>query len=600
MTQASASWCSPRALGLSDHYHCKRRQQQQQPEHRRSRWLHRQQKSTKKSRKQVAAMSDAMEGNGIASVDKPASLRPSDAAAGSRPPRPPPSKTQTERRAVSAVDVESTGSSTAEPGAAEPGTCDTASDSVRSRPASLSLSFRPSMQQLLPSFLSLPRSLHRSSTPTSNHGHGPPSVSEMSQGRSSTSTSLLGDTNQEWGYPTWIERELTRHPSSHDDYDEHSTPPRAMDDSVLQLGRSGSDTDQVLPATPKVRDRRSMTSLLHNFRISRLLSEASLSTIPMHSSSYAPEARPQRTTASTLRASDIKLLVCLGDSLLTGLCVTAHPSKVKNKVLATLAKAGSTSLILPWMVSGEHRHNTCISGGGHGVVSVGRLLKVFSPDIIGLTQHKTPLFSRGAGFNFARTGSTVDNLADQVVRFVTKLRQPEYRFLENEWKVVFIWIGANDVFTSKTGTIARTFEAKLVKALQSLKSLISKALVCIVTLPDLSKAHVATTEKQRDLIAQNSRIVNERIRQAVSNYMWNDTAEFRVVLQPIPADEISEEQYDKFVSRLDGVHPNFLAQQLFAKCIWNNMFLPAELKMTHFKELIQAPWFKPSSLDYLS
>ncbi|KAL2914078.1 Lysophospholipase 1 [Polyrhizophydium stewartii] len=340
-----------------------------------------------------------------------------------------------------------------------------------------------------------------------------------------------------------------------------------------------------------------MTSVLQGFRISRILSEATLSTIPLYAD--AGEHAPARKTASTLSARDVKLLVCLGDSLLTGLCVTAHPGSVKNKVLAALASRPTHSLIVPWMISGEHRNNTCISGGGDGVVSVGRLLKVFSPAIVGLTQHKTYLFSRGSGFNFARSGSTVDGLVEQVHRFVSKLRRPEFCILENHWKLIYIWIGANDVFSRPIDEISRTFEANLVKALQTLRTLVPRAFTCVLTMPNLSRAHVVNTEKRRDLIARKTKLVNDLIRKVVAEYAWNDSEEFRVALQPIPDDEITEDQYGQFISELDGIHPNYLAQQLFAKCIWNNLWLPPERKLTRLADIIQAPWAKPEPSQYI-
>ncbi|KAH6574251.1 hypothetical protein BASA50_007614 [Batrachochytrium salamandrivorans] len=426
-------------------------------------------------------------------------------------------------------------------------------------------------------------------------------------GRSYTVNSLLGNSRQAWGYPDWIERALE--PGSPTSIQSERPPSVASLPSPLHTAVEHASDEGGSECTepPKITFRRSIASIMQGFRISRVLTEVSLSTMPLRPATEALESNSNSalstagTTVNNLRACDIKLLVCLGDSLLTGLCVTAHPSNLKNKLLATLSSSSTRAPIVPWMVSGEHRNNTCISGGGEGVVSVGRLLKVFSPTIVGLTQHKTYLFSRGSGFNFARTGSTVDNLTEQVHRYVNKLRRPEYSILENKWKLIFIWIGANNVFITKSDTIAATFEADLVRALQVLKSLVSHAYVCVLTLPDLSRAHIAvSTEKRRALITSKTMLVNLCIRRAVSNYVWNDTDSFKVVLQPLPVDVIEEDQYSSFISELDRVHPNFLAQQLFAKCIWNNLWLPPDQKLFHLADVIESPWAKPLPDDRLA
>eukprot|EP00842_Homolaphlyctis_polyrhiza_P004474 jgi/Hompol1/5027/HPOL_000562-RA len=199
----------------------------------------------------------------------------------------------------------------------------------------------------------------------------------------------------------------------------------------------------------------------------------------------------------------------------------------------------------------------------------------------------------------AQSGSTVSKLAEQVHRFVDKLHSPQFRYLEPEWKLVFIWIGANDVFMSKTRVISASFESDLVNAISKLKALVSKAFVCLLTLPDLTRAHVINTEQRRRLIDRKSQLVNTAIYNAASRYGWNDSKDFKVVVQPIPSDALTPAQHAMFVSELDGIHPNIVAQQLFAKCIWNNLWLPPLQKMTSISSVVDAPWKKPGPHEYL-
>ncbi|KAL5037226.1 hypothetical protein BDV3_006751 [Batrachochytrium dendrobatidis] len=434
----------------------------------------------------------------------------------------------------------------------------------------------------------------------------------MPLSRTLTTSSLLGDSKQAWGYPSWIESALK--PSTSPTIALDRSPSSASLSRLSQASATHDSDDNYTPAArsnsvdhSKLILRKSVTNMMQGIRFSRVLTEVNLSTTstqPKDQSlthDYRANGASAIKTVNNLNARDIKLLVCMGDSLLTGLCVTAHPANFKNKILAAISLKGSHKQIVPWMVSGEHRNNTCISGGGEGVVSVGRLLKVFSPGIVGLTLHKTYLFSRGSGFNFARTGSKVESIDEQVLRFVNKLRRPAFCALESEWKLIFIWIGANDVFSTSSDKIADNFEPKLVGALQTLKSLISRAYVCVLTLPALDKAHKLINSKKRHaLITARCNLVNSCIRRAVSNYEWNDTDTFKVILQPIPADEIENEQHQSFISELDHIHPNYLAQQLFAKCIWNNLWLPPNQKLYKIADVVEALWAKPSPDDILA
>jgi GDSL-like Lipase/Acylhydrolase len=363
---------------------------------------------------------------------------------------------------------------------------------------------------------------------------------------SNPSEVYLGDQNQAWGYPKWIDEQ----------------------------------------------DEESQNKTLFNFMSNISLYDTSQLLHQVELSTKAHSAEAKEVTSFTLRPSDIACLVCFGDSLLAGLCAISNPSSLKNRFLAAITSLGASNMI-SWILSAEHRQNTCISGGRRGVVSVGRLLKYYSPNLIGLNTEKTYLFSKGSEFNFSRTGSSSDSLRDQVQMYLKKLRKPMYHHLHSEWKLVYIWIGANDVFKRKKESIGKTFEANLVAAIQAL-SLISKTFVCLVTLPDLSHVKVHTQSKNE--IQLKCVLVNEIVHRVAEGYEWNSNT-FRVVLQPIPFDSIYEEERSQFVSSLDMMHPSLLMQQLFAKCLWDNLFLKPDNKLTTKNDIVEAEWFKPQDSD---
>ncbi|RKO85764.1 SGNH hydrolase-type esterase domain-containing protein [Blyttiomyces helicus] len=264
-------------------------------------------------------------------------------------------------------------------------------------------------------------------------------------------------------------------------------------------------------------------------------------------------------------------------------------------MISGLGKLGTPWL--PWILSGEHRHNTCISGGAKDTISVGRLLRSYSPDLAGLNYYKTRVMSSGSGFNFARSGSTVDALTDQVTALVNKLARPEYAHLAQKWKMVVIWIGGNDLFVRDSATITETFPAALVRALRRLKALVPNCFVSLLTLPDLSNARPGALPAEIESTRRRGRLVNTLIRSTVADYHW-DCDTFRVVVQPIPEEDIGAAEYKGFKSMVDGLHPNVLAHQLFAKAVWTNLFRAEGEKLTTYEDVIMSEWVRPGPDTY--
>lgn len=295
-------------------------------------------------------------------------------------------------------------------------------------------------------------------------------------------------------------------------------------------------------------------------------------------------------TITTLMPSDIKILACFGDSLLSGLTLTAKPKSMKNLVLNSMARNG-IPVIFPWLISAEHRHNNCITGGSNSLISVGRLLRCFSEKLT-LDTHSTRLFSTGEGFNFAMSGSSIEHLKRQVLRFVKKLERTEFASMHTEWKLIFVWIGANDVATKTMQQISRSFESKLVASIKILKAKVSKAFVYIMTLPNINAIPKYTNAFTAE-IREKTELVNKIIHRVVSEYNWNDEAHFRVALQPIPQDIAPAEDMSNYLSHIDMIHPNLFTQQLFAKCIWNNLFAPDGSKVLNTETIMSSEWFNP-------
>jgi lysophospholipase L1-like esterase len=288
--------------------------------------------------------------------------------------------------------------------------------------------------------------------------------------------------------------------------------------------------------------------------------------------------------------ADVHLISCLGDSLLTGLGVTAHPSKFKHKILSFFGSSRG-AMVLKWFCSGEYRQNTCICGGSTKVVSIGRLLQYYSPTIIGLNYKSTMLFSTGARFNFATTGATTSQLCNQTLRLIKKLQKSKYKIVNDQWKMVFIWIGGNDVFTKSTKQLQESYERDILAAIQMLRDQLQKVLVYLLPLPDLS--HLQYTLKRPELskIEYKTMILNDIVKKIVRDYQ-NDSL-FVVKVVGIPMGRIPSASQKDLISSIDNIHPSFMAQQLFAKAIWNNLFLEPAEQLSSLKAVTEASWIQP-------
>ncbi|KAJ3305332.1 hypothetical protein HDV03_001625 [Kappamyces sp. JEL0829] len=392
--------------------------------------------------------------------------------------------------------------------------------------------------------------------------------------------SLKGNQGFPWGYPHWLPTESLQKKS----LDETTVGSRSkylVNFSSLFRPKTdkGGKTGHAAPGKTALTLSETLVSL------------DSVESIEVPSSQHQP-------TVDTLLPHDIGLVACVGDSLLTGLGVSSQPYSRKNQFLTMMGNSFHATLMLNWAVSGEHRHNTCITGGSEGVVSMARLLQVYSPSIQGLSLKKTPLFSKGDAWNLARTGATVKDISGQVQALIRKL-QASPALLHDTWKLLFVWIGANDAFSKSMAAIERDFKKQLLQALLLLKAHVPKAFVVLLPLPSLS--HLigdVSPEKAMDIKTKTEKI-NSIVADICQSYNWKTGPDFKLVLEPIPSEDISTSpeyssiQAEDMISPLDNIHPSYIANQLFCKCIWNNLFLGPGEKMNRLRDVVEAQWAHP-------
>lgn len=210
---------------------------------------------------------------------------------------------------------------------------------------------------------------------------------------------------------------------------------------------------------------------------------AHLGVFPQYWPDYCPPVQTPKvhgTTVHNLLPSDIKLVAAIGDSLTAG--------------NGALAKTAFGLLI-------EYRGRSFSMGGDGGgrgwedddVVTFPNLLRHFSKDLEGDSIYKGAHDSKYARFNHAIPGSTAYDLKAQAQTLVQHLKsEPEMVDFENDWKVITIFVGGNDLcdYHMKPGLFEpQNFTQSLQEALDVLHAEVPRVFVNLVETIDVSVLH---------------------------------------------------------------------------------------------------------------
>lgn len=277
---------------------------------------------------------------------------------------------------------------------------------------------------------------------------------------------------------------------------------------------------------------------------------------------------PEATEVTKLRFGNIKVVMAMGDSMTAAFGAEALPV--------------------------EYRGISYSTGGDQNATTIAKYLQHYNPDLDGMG-YKTsiPLTPYCSGLNCAVSGAVVEDLPSQLEHLTNHLKSKTYEKYQDEWKLLTIFIGANNACGCKSeSNSADNFEKNLRTALTYTHGNLTKTFVSVMTLFNISGVwDLAQTAKYCETVVPvlhecsclesnaTDRLhmdelaieYNKRTFKVAEEFYKLNDPNFTVVVQPAVDSFRIGDYSQNFLSDVDCFHPSLCAHQGFAYALWNNM-----------------------------
>jgi phospholipase B1 len=175
------------------------------------------------------------------------------------------------------------------------------------------------------------------------------------------------------------------------------------------------------------------------------------------------------TTVHELRPGDVQVVAALGDS-----------------ISAALGADATTPVGLIY----EYRGKSWTAGGANDIsktVSVPNILRQYNKDVFGYVTESNLVFLNkdGVGFNAAVSGAVASDIPKQARILVERMRASSKVDFQNDWKLVTLFIGGNDLCgfcDNRTSFSADAYVGHIQDALDILHSQMPRTFVNLVQL----------------------------------------------------------------------------------------------------------------------
>ncbi|KAI1895188.1 hypothetical protein AGOR_G00103740 [Albula goreensis] len=305
------------------------------------------------------------------------------------------------------------------------------------------------------------------------------------------------------------------------------------------------------------------------------------------------------TSVHALRPGDIKVVAAVGDSLTAANGVGATNT---NNILDVIREYRGLS----WCIGGDHNLT--------GVTTLPNILREFNPFLTGFSEGIADENSPKAYLNQAVPGANSDDMPAQVRRLVDKMKNDTRIDFQNDWKVITMFIGGNDLCDYCTDTIYFSPEnivSRIREALDILHNEVPRALVNLVELMHivpLRRLHqdsslkcptwlvnimcrcvVSPKEGSAELqsLTNLNRAYQRGVQDLVESGRYDTHSNFTVVLQPFFREVVlpllDDGRPDRSYFAPDCFHLSQKSHTLMARALWNNMLEPVGNK-THTQD----------------
>ncbi|XP_044147258.1 phospholipase B1, membrane-associated [Bufo gargarizans] len=310
------------------------------------------------------------------------------------------------------------------------------------------------------------------------------------------------------------------------------------------------------------------------------------------------------TSVHHLRPADITVVAALGDSLTAGNGIGSKP----NDVLDVIKQYRGLS----WSIGGDSILDN--------VTTLPNILREFNPFLTGFSIETGNSSLHSSFLNKAVPGAKAINMPTQARDLVDKMKEDKRINFNNDWKVITVFVGANDLCASCTDSNVfspTTYTTNIRRALDILHKEVPRAYVNLVEVMDIMPLREAVLDDRVNcpslitsmlcpclLSVQSNaqeledlRNVNYAYQHSLQHFInsgrYDTREDFTVVLQPffrhpkIP--HLATGEPDVSYLAPDCFHLSQKAHSQLARQLWNNMLEPLGQKTDtmNFTESIQ-------------
>lgn len=294
------------------------------------------------------------------------------------------------------------------------------------------------------------------------------------------------------------------------------------------------------------------------------------------------------TSVHEVRPADIKVVAAVGDSLTAANGVGANPG---NLLQVAIEYRG-----LSWSIGGDGNITT--------VTTLPNILKEFNPNVTGFSVGTGGEDGSNAFLNQAVPGAKSRDMVAQVNAVVNKMKTDSRIDFQNDWKVITLFIGGNDICDFCTDSIIfspRNVVGNIRDALDILHREVPRAIVNLVEMlhivplrelhqdssvgcpswfvrlvcPCIVKPNEGSVELQK--VEEFNRAYQKAMRDLVDSGRYDTHENFTVLLQPFLREiflPFTDGKPDASYFAPDCFHLSQKAHTLMARALWNNMLEP--------------------------